>query len=670
MVSTPSARTRVLELRRVLEHHNRRYYVDARPEIPDAEYDRLYRELQELEDNHPELSDPASPTRRVGGGRLEGFVTVPHASQMLSLDNAYSKEELREFLDRVMRSLERSDVEFVVEPKIDGVAVSLQYEEGRLVRGLTRGDGRTGDDITANLRRLPTVPLNLSARQTLEIRGEVFMNNRAFEALNRERKKSDEPPFVNPRNAAAGSLKLLDSDEVAARKLAFMAHSIGRMQGRPFATYTEALALFESSGFLAPPGRGRTSGLDAIFGEIERIYAEKHALAFDVDGAVIKADRLSDRQRLGETAKSPRWAIAYKYAAERAETTLKKIEFGVGRTGTITPTAIFDPPVQLSRTTVSRATLHNFDEIKRLDVRIGDRVLVEKAGEIIPQVVAVLKDKRRGRLKSIRSLKTCPVCRGSAARLEGEVALRCANLSCPAQVARRIEYYASKGGVDIEGLGEKIVAILIERKFVKSISDLYRLPRHREKLLGIEGFAEKRVDNLLAAIERTKRAPLERFLSALGIQHIGEEAARDIAAQFGSFDGIRRASVDEYLAIDGIGPRMAAGMVQFFRRNKRLLNEIQKLGVRPAAPKRVEAPDNPFKGKHLVITGALPTLSRTEAEESVRKLGGSPSGSVSKKTDILVVGEDPGSKVDKARSLGVAMMDGVTFETRIREAMP
>lgn len=667
MVSTESARSRVTELRKVIEHHNRKYYVDASPEISDAEYDRLYRELLDLESAHPELSDPSSPTRRVGGGKLDGFVGRPHKSQMLSLDNAYSKEELAEFLGRVARLLERRDFELAVEPKIDGVAVSLQYEEGRLVRGLTRGDGRTGDEITENLRRISTIPLSIKSSLTVEIRGEVFMNNRAFETLNRARRDAGETMFVNPRNAAAGSLKLLDSDEVAGRKLAFIAHSIGRVDGRPFESYTQAIRFFESSGLLVPPGIARVSGIDAVFREIERIYTEKYKLAFDVDGAVVKVDRLADRDNLGETAKAPRWAIAYKYAAERAETKIKDIEVSVGRTGAITPTAIFDPPVKLSRTTVSRATLHNFDEIRRLDVRKGDVVLVEKAGEIIPQVVQVLKERRRGQLKATRPRRTCPSCKSPAARVEGEVALRCTNLSCPAQLGRRIEYYTSKAGVDIEGLGEKIVAVFLENKFLRSIPDIYRLAGKRGKLLELEGFAQKRVDNLIAAADRTKSAPLERFLSALGILHIGEVACRDIALHFGSLDKIRRAGPADFLAIQGIGPRMAESLVRFFKQNKKLMNELEKLGVRPVPPARIDAPDNPFKGKRVVITGSLPSLTRSEAEEAVRKLGGVAAGSVSRETHLLVFGTEPGSKLDKARDLGIEMMEGAEFERRIRE---
>ncbi len=658
-------RKRVEELRRLLEHHNRKYYIDADPEISDAEYDRLYRELQAIEEARPEAADPSSPTRRVGGGKIEGFVSRPHKSRMLSLDNAYSREDLAEFAGRLARGLERTDIIYVVEPKIDGVAVNLQYEKGTLARALTRGDGRTGDDITGNIGTIPTIPPVIPELYTMEIRGEVFINNRAFETLNHERDAAGETMFVNPRNAAAGSLKLLDPAEVSRRKLAFIVHSIGAVDGKPFAAYSEALNFFERAGFLTPPGYSIVTGMDAVFGEIERIYVEKQKWAFDVDGAVVKIDRLADRDRLGGTAKSPRWAIAYKYAAERKETVLKDIELSVGRTGVITPTAIFNPPVHISRTTVSRASLHNFDEIRRLDIRVGDVVVVEKAGEIIPQVVQVLTNRRKKILKPFHLKRKCPVCRGPAVRFEHEVALRCANLSCPAQIERRIEYYASKAGVDIEGLGEKVVSILASKGLLKKLSDLYRLKSHRKELLEFEGFAEKRVDNLLAAIEAKRTAPLDQFLAALGISHIGAVACRDLALRFRTIDDVRSATIDSLLAISGIGPKMAESLVAFFKQNKKLLNDLKRLGVQPSPVERIEAGDNPLKGRRVVVTGTLPTLSRSDAEEAIRRMSGFSTSSVTKQTDILVVGDEAGSKLDKARQLGVRQISGAEFEDMI-----
>jgi len=672
LIVTASSRRRVSDLRREIERHNRKYYIDAHPEISDAEYDRLYRELQDLEDRHPDLADPASPTRRVGGGRIDGFKSCPHGQPMLSLDNAYSREEMQAFVDRVYRGLERSDAGFVVEPKIDGVGVNLQYQSGELFRGLTRGDGRTGDDITENIKRLATVPLRLTEPITMEVRGEVFMNNRAFGELNKARQKNDESLFVNPRNAAAGSLKLLDPAEVARRKLAFIAHSMGHLAGEDrsrFASFWEVLDFFDSVGFLTPPGRARVSapaGVDGLFTEIERLYTDRAHLAFDVDGAVIKLDRLADRQRLGETAKSPRWAIAYKYAAERAETRIKTIEVSVGRTGAITPTAVFDPPVFLSRTTVSRASLHNFDEIRRLDVREGDRVLVEKSGEIIPQVVEVLRKKRRKKLKQFMPKRKCPSCSGRLSRYDGEVALRCSNLSCPAQLERRLEYYASKSGVDIEGMGEKVVAMLVSAKLIATIADIYRLSGQVERLLSLEGFAKRRVDNLLAAIDRTRESPLERFIAALGIPHIGGVTSRDLAIHFGSLDRIRSAGEADFAAIGGIGPKMAESLAAFFDLNRRLLDDLVHVGLRPKSPERSSlAVDNPLKGKRVVITGALPTLTRSAAEDAVQRLGGLSVSSVTRQTHLLVVGEDPGSKLDKAEKLGVPRMSGQEFEMMI-----
>lgn len=674
---TSGIRQRVEDLRRQLEHHNRRYYIDAHPEISDAEYDALYRELLALEEEHPELADPSSPTRRVGGGKLDGFVHRPHLEPMLSLDNVYSREELAEFISRAFRGLDREDAKFVVEPKIDGVGVSLQYVDGVLVAGLTRGDGVTGDDITENLKRIPTVPLQLPRRLTIEVRGEVFMNNRAFEELNRARRDAEQTLFVNPRNAAAGSLKLLDPAEVGRRKLAFMAHSLGKIDGRPFELYLDVLAFLEDAGLLAPPGRAVASGVDAIFAEIERIYVEKFRFAFDVDGAVVKLDRLTDRSKLGETAKSPRWAVAYKYAAERAETSVKDIELSVGRTGVITPTAVFDPPVRLSRTTVSRASLHNFDEIRRLDVRIGDRVLVEKAGEIIPQVVSVMADKRKGKLKAFRVKRKCPACGGPVSRTAGEVGrdassvrsvgIRCVSPDCPAQLGRRIEYYASKEGVDIEGMGEKVVAALVEKGFLRALPDLYRMVKHRDAILEMDGFGEKRVDKLLAAIERTKTAPLESFLAALGIPHAGAVACRDLAMHFGSLDKARAASAEDFSSIVGIGPKMAESLVSFFKENGRMIDALEIAGVRPLPPERSDAPDNPFRGQRVVITGSLPSLSRGAAEDAVRKLGGFPTSSVTKATNRIVVGAEPGSKLDKARALETPEMPAGEFESLVRK---
>lgn len=660
-----SDREHILELRRLLEHHNRKYYIDAEPEISDADYDRLTRELLALEEKHPEFADPSSPTRRVGGGKLDGFVNRPHRAQMLSLDNVYSRDELNEFLDRVRRGLERPDAEFVVEPKIDGVAVNLQFEQGALVHGLTRGNGETGDDITENLKRLPTVPVTLPQPLTIEIRGEVFMNNRAFEELNRIRREAGESLFVNPRNSAAGSLKLLDPAAVSERHLAFMAHSIGHMEGKPFRTYSDALEFFESARMLVPPGRARAAGIDSMFAEIERIYREKSRWAFDVDGAVLKLDRLDDRSRLGDTAKAPRWAVAYKYAAERKEAVVVKIDPSVGRTGVITPTAIFAKPVHLSRTNVSRASLHNYDEIRRLGVRIGDTVMVEKAGEIIPQVISVVPDKRPKSSKPFRNPRTCPRCKTRLVSVGDEVALRCTNLACAEQLERRIEFYASKAGVDIEGMGEKVVAILVAKRMIGSIPDLYRLHQKRKNLLDVEGFAETRVDKLLSAIDRTKSSPLESVLSALGIPNFGEVACRELAFRFGSIEAIQKASAEQLLEISGIGPKMAESLAAFFKQNRRLLTALRKAGVRPVAPHRVEAADNLLKGKRVVVTGSLPTLTRSDAEAAVRRLGGFTGSSVTKETRFLIVGAEPGSKLDKARALGTEEMSGEKFEALV-----
>ena len=661
-------RKEIERLREEIRYHDYRYYVLNNPVISDYEYDQLVKKLEKLEKEYPELITPDSPTQRVGEAYTGEFPPVEHRIKMLSLENTYSEDELKDF-DRKVKKFLGSDeeVEYAVELKIDGVAVSLEYRKGKFFRGSTRGNGIVGDEITNNLRAIKSIPLKLLTDEKelfdIEVRGEVFMPRPSFEKLNKEREKMGEPLFANPRNASAGSLKNLDPRIVEKRGLDIFVHTIAEIP-KKYKTHFEALSKLREIGFKISPFIKVVRGIEKAFPLIDEWQEKKKELDFDIDGMVLKVNSFKLQRKLGYTEKAPRWAIAYKFPAEQRVTKIINIEVNIGRTGTATPVAILEP-VFLSGTTVSRATLHNLDEIERKDIRIGDWVMVEKAGEIIPQVVKVVKEKRNGKEKKFVMPKDCPVCGAKLVREEGEVAYRCINVSCPAQVKGRIIHFASRNAMDIEGMGDVLVDVLVNRGLLKDYGDIYYL--NRTDLIKLERMGEKSVDNLMNAIEDSKNRPLERLIYGLGIRHVGIHNARIISNIFHSIDSIRKASYEELASIDDIGPVRARSIVEFFneKSNVNVLDKLRKAGVK--IEEKVKEGAKPLAGKKFVFTGALSTMTREEAQDLVISLGGSVSNSVSKKTDYTVVGENPGSKYDKAKSLGVKTISEKEFLKLIQD---
>lgn len=666
MPARKDPRRRIEALRREILGHDRRYYLEAAPTVSDAAYDALLRELRDLEEAHPQFATADSPTRRVGGGLLDGFATVEHRIPLLSLENAYAEAEIRAWDERVRKVVPRP--RYAVEPKIDGVAVALIYRKGVFSLGATRGDGRRGDDITANLRTIRSLPLSLGEPRDLECRGEVYLTEADLERLNGAREAAGEEPLANPRNAAAGTLKLLDTEEVARRRLRLAVHSVADVSPPAPDSYGAALDLVERLGLPVVPHREACDGIDAVWAACRRWETRRHELPFVADGLVVKVDSFSDRREMGETSKAPRWAVAYKFPPEVAETRLERIDVQVGRTGVLTPVAHL-LPVQLGGTTVSRATLHNEDQIARLDVRPGDQVRIQKAGEIIPQVVGVVP--RRGkRVRRFAMPRRCPACDGPVVRPEGEAARRCENPSCPAQIRGRLLHYASRRAMNIETLGANHVAWLVERGIVRDIPDLYDLagsPARLREAVSIERMGKKTVENILVSIERSRAAPLERFLFALGIPGVGERTAADLAAHFGSIDRIAEASGDDLLSVPQVGDVLAAALARFFGQAPalRLLERLRGAGLAAFRERAVAAGplavDGPLLGKAVVVTGAVPGMSRPEAEAAVRRLGGHPAASVSKRTALVVVGEGAGSKHDRALALEVPTMSAAEF---------
>ena len=653
------ARKRVEELRRLINYHNWRYYVLNQPEITDAEYDALFRELQELEEKFPELVTPDSPTQRVGAPPAEEFETVSHREPMLSLQNAFNEEELREFDKRIKRFLElpeSAEIEYVCELKIDGLAVNLTYENGSLVRGATRGDGYTGENVTNNLKTIRSIPLRLLVDDPpplVEVRGEVYMSHEEFLKVNEERRRHGEPPFANPRNAAAGSVRQLDPNVTAKRKLDIFCYGVGAHEGISFSTHWETLEWLKRAGFKVNPHSRLVKGIEAVV-EYCKEWEERHReLDYDTDGVVVKVNSIEMQEALGHVARAPRWAVAYKFPPEEKETIVKDIIVQVGRTGALTPVAILEP-VNVGGAVVSRATLHNEDEIKRLGIMIGDHVIVRRAGEVIPEVVRVIKEKRTGKERPFEFPKKCPVCGTPVHRPPGEVVARCPNIACPARLKESIRHFVQRRAMDIEHVGPALIDQLVERGLVKDPADLYYL--RREDLLKLERMAEKSAQNVIDAIERSKDRPLSRVIFALGIRHVGEHIAEILAEHFGSIDRLSKATYDELVSIPEIGPTIAESIVEFFKqpRNLEVIEKLRKAGVR-LEEKRVEVLEErpEIAGKTFVFTGALQSMSREEAHELVRAFGGRASSSVSRKTDYLVVGESPGSKLDKARRLGV-----------------
>lgn len=645
---------RIRELSQLLNEYGYQYYVLDNPTVSDFEYDALMRELIILEEENPEFKSPDSPTQRVGGEVSEGFSEVEHTVQMQSLADVFSKEELYEFDERVRASLETDYVEYVTEMKIDGLSVSLEYENGSFVRGSTRGNGFVGEDITQNLRTIPSIPLKLTeAVPYLEVRGEVFMPQKSFIRLNEQREALGEPLFANPRNAAAGSLRQLDSKIVSQRKLDIFIFNVQRAEGIEFTNHRDSIDYLAKLGFKVIPGNRTYTGIEEAYNEILRIGEDRGNLTFDIDGAVVKVNSFAQRDILGSTSKTPKWAAAYKFPAERKETKLLDIALQVGRTGVITPNAVLEP-VRIAGSTVSRATLHNIDNIRAKDVRIGDTVIIQKAGDIIPEVVEAVVSKRCGDEKEFFMPNTCPACDGELVRKEGESAVRCVNPNCPAQQLRIIIHFVSKGAMDIDGMGSAIVEQLLDNGLIKDCADIYSLKY--EDVIHLEGFADKSAQNLISAIENSKELGLDRALFGLGIRMIGSRAAQILADKFGNIDALMSATEDELSQIPEIGEKMAASLVSYFKEEKSqdIINRLKSAEVRLDYTRVRES--DALDGKTFVLTGTLPTLKRDEAKALIEAHGGKVSGSVSKKTDFVVAGEEAGSKLDKATALGITVI--------------
>lgn len=685
---------RIEELRQQINYHNYRYYVLDSPVISDAEYDRLMQELIALEEAHPELVTPDSPTQRVGAAPLAEFASYTHRQPMLSLSNAFGDDELLAFDQRVKRMLgilPDADIEYVAELKIDGLAVSLSYENGRFVRGATRGDGYTGEDITQNLRTIYSIPLTLfsnpikpetgsSGRQMtlgifegeggdtstgsfpvpriVEVRGEVFMLHEEFKRINREREEKGEPTFANPRNAAAGSVRQLDPAVTAQRKLDIFMYGIGYIENGEFSTHYQILQALKSWGFKVNPNVRLCRNIDEVRAFVSEWGEKRDTLGYDIDGVVVKVNSLDLQNRLGYVARSPRWAVACKFPAMQETTVIKDIVVQVGRTGALTPVAIMEP-VEVGGVVVSRATLHNQDEIERKDVRIGDTVVIQRAGDVIPEVVQVIREKRTGAEKPFTMPDKCPVCGGDVERPEGEAVARCVNIACPAQVKERIVHFASRNALNIEGVGPAQVEQLVDKELVHDPADLYFL--RKEDLLQLERMGEKLATNILNAIERSKDTTLAKLIYGLGIRHVGEHVSQVLADNFKSLDALRNASEDELSGVPEIGPVIARSIEMFFSEpdNIKVLEKLRQAGINP----RVETAraDNRFAGKTFVFTGTLRSFTREEAEEKVRLLGGRAASSVSRNTDFVVAGENPGSKLQKARELGVTVLTEEEF---------
>ncbi|SFF96889.1 DNA ligase (NAD+) [Desulfotomaculum arcticum] len=657
-------RRRIEELREEIEKHDYLYYVLDAPVITDARYDRLMQELLQLEQDNPALITTDSPTQRVGGKPREGFTTVKHSTPLLSLGNAFGADDLRDFDNRVKSALRGEDYSYVVELKIDGLAVALTYQNGAFVRGATRGDGENGEDITANLKTIRSIPLRLRAPvEILEVRGEVYMPKESFGELNRRREERGEPTFANPRNAAAGSLRQLNPGVTAKRNLNIFVYGIGALQipgQKPPDTHHESLKLLEELGFRVNPHHLICRDIEETISYCNIWRDKKTELPYSIDGMVIKVNLLAQQIFLGATMKSPRWAIAYKYPPEQAETMVKDIFVSVGRTGVITPTALLEP-VFIAGSTVSKATLHNEDIIKEKDVRIGDRVIIHKAGDVIPEVVEVLKNKRNGAEIPFVMPSTCPACGAEVVRQTGEAAHRCTGAACPAQLLEGMIHFASRGAMDIAGMGPAVIKQLVESGLVRDVSDIYHI--NAEQLRQLERFADKSADNLVNAIAASKSNQLHRLIFALGIRHVGERAARILADHFGSIYELMDVQFEELTDIPEIGPKIAESLINFMHeeQNRRLIERLAQSGVNVAAEKKESLGQSAFSGKTVVLTGTLSSLTRDEAKEIIENQGGKVASSVSKKTGYVIVGENPGSKYDKAVKLGVKIIGEQEF---------
>ncbi|MGG3853236.1 NAD-dependent DNA ligase LigA [Caldifermentibacillus hisashii] len=656
------AKKRVDELHKLLNQYGYEYYVLDKPSVPDSEYDKRMQELIALETEFPQLKTPNSPTQRVGGEVLEGFQKVRHRIPMLSLANAFNEADLRDFDRRVRQTV--GDTAYVCELKIDGLAVSLRYENGVFVQGSTRGDGTIGEDITVNLRTVRSIPLQLTEKVTIEVRGEVFMPKKSFAKLNKEREENGEILFANPRNAAAGSLRQLDPKIAASRNLDVFLYAIGENHLELIERHSEGLNYLDRLGLKTNQERRLCSTIDDVLEYIKEWQEKRPDLPYEIDGIVVKVDRYDQQEKLGTTVKSPRWAIAYKFPAEEVMTKLIGIDLSVGRTGVVTPTGILEP-VRVAGTTVQRASLHNEDLIKEKDIRIGDYVIVKKAGDIIPEVVRSVPEKRTGKENPFAMPTHCPACGSELVRLEGEVALRCINPKCPAQIREGLIHFVSRNAMNIDGLGEKVITQLFQENLVADVADIYKLTK--DQLIQLERMGEKSVQNLLTAIEASKENSLERLLFGLGIRHVGAKAAKILAQTYEHIDRLMDAKEEELQAITDIGEKMANSIVTYFQAPevKELIDELKSLGVnvtyKGERPQNIADIESPVAGKTIVLTGKLTNLSRNEAKEKLEQLGATVTGSVSKKTDIVIAGADAGSKLEKAQSLDIEIWSEEQF---------
>ncbi len=656
------------DLQKALTRHNYRYHVLDDPEISDAEYDRMMNRLIAIEEEYPSLSSPDSPTRRVGAPPVEAFETAPHTLPMLSLDNGFEDADLFDFHNRIAKLLQKKDLLYIAEPKLDGVAVELRYDNGLLTLATTRGDGITGEVITENVKTIRSVPLSLfktehhGIPELLEVRGEVIINREDFAALNQYRLKMDQPVFANPRNAAAGSLRQLDSRITAKRPLNIFVYGAGAVKGLEYASHSELFKILQTFNFAVNPLIRDNLTIHEVLEHYKELEQKRKSLPYEIDGMVVKVDSLAYQQQLGIKKRSPRWAIAYKFPAVQETTTIVDIRVQVGRTGTLTPVALLEP-VKVGGVIVSRATLHNEDEIAKKDIRINDTVLVERAGDVIPKVVKVIESRRNGTEKQFVMPKVCPVCAGEVKRIRGEAALKCINASCPAQRKERIVHFVSKGGFDIDGLGRKLVEKLVEEKMVASFADIFSL--EKDGLAAMDRMADKSAGNLIQAIEKSKKISLPRFLFALGIDHTGENAAALLSDTFHTLENLRKADIDDIEKIDGIGPKTAAAVHDFFvsPENAAVLDQLLENGVEilETEKKADHQGKTALKGKQIVLTGKLETMTRSEAKKALENAGAKLVSSVSSKTDLVVAGESPGSKRDKAAHLGIKIIDETAF---------
>lgn len=661
------AARRIEELRELINYHNRKYYVEDNPEIEDYEYDKLYHELLDLEEKNPHLITPDSPTQRVGGQASNAFEKVIHEVRMESLQDVFSVEELYAFDKRVRDALGQADVEYVVEKKIDGLSVSLEYENGLFIRGSTRGDGVVGEDVTANLKTIKSIPLRLSVPNGivlpyLEVRGEVFMSKKDFLELNERQEAMEQKPFANPRNAAAGSLRQLEPSVTASRKLDIFIFNIQRIEGVDMPTHTASLEFLRDLGFKTSPDYRLCGSIEEVVAEINALGEIRGSLPYETDGAVVKINSLAQREILGSTSKAPRWAIAYKYPPEEKKTVLKDIIIQVGRTGALTPNAVLEP-VRLAGTTVSRATLHNEDFIKERDIRIGDTVWVRKAGEIIPEVLGVDFSARPENTEEFKMPSACPVCGAPAVREEQEAVRRCTGIECPARLFRSILHFASRDAMNIEGLGPALIEMLLEKGFIKTIPDLYTLYQKREQLIQLERMGEKSADNLLESIDKSKGNDLSRLIFGLGARYIGKRAAQLVSEHFRTMDAIMAASAEDLQKVEEFGEKMALSLVNFLSQDQtqHTISRLKELGVNMESTQQ-RSRGGVFEGLTFVLTGTLPTYTRSEATQMIEERGGKVSGSVSKKTSYVLAGEEAGSKLEKAVQLGITVIDEDTFK--------